>query len=221
MNPRMALCGVGLALFVGTVFSVPAGAQFFAGIDVSYTETVFRPEYSYAYDRPNSQYENTAYGVDLDVVGGYRIQPDPMFSFAVAGSLGFSDARWSLRTSDPDTHLKYSIPYRVFITLQPSVHVTERVRLFGELGGGQGYVEQKKTSDVSSRYDESTWIWGYRLGAGVGYELCPGWELALAYRHVSYEKFSYDTHLPDGTHWETVRDKPYADNVVLSLTRFW
>ena len=197
-----------------------AGQSFF-GLDLSYTETTFEPQYTFTYDRPPVGYKNIAYGTDLDLLGGYRFQLAPLFSVGVGGSLGISTAEWSTDTTDPIAHLEYRLPYRLFATVQPAVHLLNRFRLFGELGIGSGYIEEKKDSFLRSRYDESRWLWGYRLGAGIGYEFMRDTEISVAYRYTGYEDFSYQTHLPDGTHWETVTDEPYSNQVVMSLIRKW
>jgi hypothetical protein len=62
---------------------------------------------------------------------------------------------------------------------------------------------------------------GLPTGVGVGCEFADGWEATLAFRRASYEEFGYKSHLPDGIHWESIRDKPYADTVSVGLSRRW
>ena len=215
--------GFAAALALAPLALAPANAyaQFFAGAEASYAETIFRPEYDYAYDRPSSRFKDTAYGIEADLVGGYRFQLAPAFSLGLAGTLGLSDARWHKHSASSNYDLRYAMPGRAFLSLEPSFHLARQFRIFGEIGAGAGYVEQSKTSDTASRYDESRWLWGYRLGGGIGYEFLPGWECSLAFRHSAYESFGYASHLPDGTHWESIRDKPYANGYAVRLTRAW
>ena len=137
----------------------------------------------------------------------------------MGGSLGLTDARWSLYTSD--AHLVYDIPFNAFLVLEPSVQLFDRFRLFGELGGGGGYIKESKSSQESSNYDTADWVWGYRLGGGIGYEFGDDWEVSLAFRRASYDDVSYQSHLLDGTHWESISDRPYSDTVSVGLTRLW
>ncbi len=221
MRRLSGLVLLGGVLGFGVLFALPAAGQFFTALEVSYTETAFEPEYTYMYDRPNSKYKNWAYGAEFDLVGGYRFEVNPTFSLAVATSLGISTAEWSLDTTDPETHLDYKIPYRVFVALQPSIRLADNWRLFGDLGVGKGNIQERKTSPERSRYDFDEWLWGYRIGGGLAYEVREGWELSMAYRYFTYDAFRYDTHLPDGTHWETVVDEPYAHSVMLGLAKYW
>jgi opacity protein-like surface antigen len=199
--------------------ALSARAEWVTGVGVSYVETVFRPNYSFMSDRADKEYENKAYGIQADLVGGYRFRPTPKIAVGVGGSLGLADTRWSLRTSD--AHLVYDIPFTAFVVLEPSVQLLDHVRLFGELGGGGGVIKESKSSQEASRYDVDEWVWGYRLGAGIGYEFGDDWEVALAFRRTTYDEVSYKSHLPDGTHWESISDRPYSDTVSVGVTRLW
>ena len=222
--PRSAKgrCAVAAAIAALSI-ATTAPAQFFAGAGATYSETTFRPEYDFAYDRPNSSYENVAYGTELDLAGGYRIPVGPHASLGLAGSLGAGEARWSKRSETSGYHLDYRLPARAFLSLQPAWHPSPRLRVFGELGAGTGYVELVKEadSDATSRYDESRWLAGGRFGGGVAYAFADGWEIAAWYLRTAYESFRYDSHLADGSVWERIRDKPYANAFTVGLTRVW
>ena len=216
---RQAVAAAIVALSIATA----APAQFFAGAGATYSETTFRPEYDFTYDRPNSSYENVAYGTEVELAGGYRIQAGPHASLGLAGNLGFGEVRWSMHSPTSNYHLDYRLPARAFVSLQPAWHPAPRLRLFGELGAGAGYVELAKQtdSDATSRYDETRWLAGVRFGGGVAYAFADGWEIAASYLRTAYESFRYDSHLADGTTWEHIRDKPFADGFTIGLTRIW
>lgn len=221
MNHRIGLAGLVAVVAGSWLAGSPVQAQHYTRLDVGYAETTYRAEYDFAYDRPNKTYRNDAYGVEVDVVHGYRFAVSERISLGVAGSIGYTDTRWSKRTAD--YHIVYDIPAQAFVLLEPALELTSRVRVFAELGGGAGYVTEEKTATPAdeSRYDESGAAWAYRLGAGVGCMISEKWEASLAYRHTAYESFCYESHLADGTLWETVKDSPYMDSVVFSLTRTW
>lgn len=221
MNHRIGLVGFWAAVAGLSFAGATARAQQYTRLDVGYVETTYRPAYDFTSDRPNKAFYNNAYGVDVDVVHGYRFAVTEKISLGVAGSIGYSDARWSKR--DTDYHIVYDIPGQAFVLLEPALELTSRVRVFAELGGGAGYVTQEKTATPAdeSRYDDSGAAWAYRLGAGVGCRISEKWEASLAYRHTAYESLCYKSYLADGTHWETVKDSPYSDSVVISLTRLW
>ena len=224
LSSHRSLRGLNLLRILGVggfiaLSALSARAEWYTGAGASYVETVFRPSYNFTSDRADKEYENKAYGVQADLFGGYRFRPTPKIAVGVGGSLGLTDARWSLRTSD--AHLTYDIPFNAFVVLEPSVQLLDHIRLFGELGGGGGYIKESKSSQEASRYDTADWIWGYRLGGGIGYEFGDDWEVSLAFRRTSYDEVSYKSHLPDGTHWESIRDRPYSDTVSVGLTRLW
>lgn len=211
------------AVLAAMSFATVSSAQFFAGAGATYSETTFRPEYDFTYDRPNSVFEDVAYGTELDLAGGYRFRAGPSISLGLAGNLGFGESRWSMRSESSGYHLDYRLPARAFVSLQPAWHPAPRLRVFGELGAGAGYVELAKTtdSDATSRYDESRWLAGVRFGGGIAVEFAEGWEIAASYLHTAYESFRYDSHLADGSLWERIRDKPYADSFTFGLTHVW
>ena len=223
-SPRPATaCRVVAAAIAALSIATAAPAQFFAGAGATYSETTFRPEYDYTYDRPDSSYENVAYGTDVELTGGYRVQAGPHASLGLAGNLGLGTARWSMRSETGGYHLDYRLPARAFVSLQPAWHPAPRLRVFGELGAGAGCVELVKEADAdaTSRYDETRWLAGVRFGGGVAYTFADGWEIAAWYLRTAYESFRYDSHLADGTVWERIRDKPYANGFTIGLTRLW
>ena len=172
----------------------------------------FEPHYTFTGDRADRDFENRAHGAELRLAGVYDIELHERVTLGLSAYAGANDAEWTLKTDEPAS-LTYDIPYTFGICATPSISLVGGLSVFAELGIGQGLVHQEKTSPVSSHYDYEEWTTSYSLAAGLRYVLTENLSVFALYRSTTYEDFSYRTHLPDGTHHETITDEPETTTV--------
>jgi opacity protein-like surface antigen len=204
-------------LFVCAVASAADKDPVYVGAELGYARTTFVPNYRTANGDPEGAYTDQADGAVFRLLAGYRLQLSGRFALSMQGHFGFAGATWDLDTTEP-AHLEYKIPRMYGVSLLPAVRVAHRVSLCGEIGFERGYVQEQKTSPVSSSYDFSKWTSGYAVGGGAIYDLNRRVNVSLLYRHISYAWISYTSHLPDGTLWEIVRDKPTISSVNVGVS---
>lgn len=196
-----------MIMFAGICGLLTAGTTlaqgWYLGAEAGYVEHTFKVHYAYTFNETQDDYKDPAYGVMGSLVGGYRFPVMEKVSLALQGRVTTDNAEWTLTTDEP-AELTYGMPWAYSASLLPEVKLLEKLSLFGELGIGQGYFHQKKTSPVSSRYDAKEWAPAYSFGGGVRYTLCKQWQAFIQYRYTTYGKISYDSYLPDGTHWEMI-----------------
>jgi len=196
--------------------SAQAGS-FYTGAEIGYASHRFKPEYDYTYDRPNSGFVNMAYGSEIGWIGGYRFNLNDQIAAGVQGRFGINTAEWSVDTPSP-SQLNYRISPVAVISFQPDIAVTKTLSLMLEAGIGQGLIKEKKDAPSSSRYDFSDWTTGYLAGVGLKYHFVAGVSFFVMYRYMAYDKIDYQTFLPDGTHWETVSDRPSSTTISLGFS---
>jgi opacity protein-like surface antigen len=198
--------------------AAPADAGFFyAGTEIGYVETRFEPQYLYMDGSSNDRYVDPAYGQTGSVIFGYMHPLAAGLSLGLQGRISLANDEWTLYTNEP-AHLTYRIPYSYSVGLRPAIRLLDPVSVFFDAGIGQGNIQEMKESPFSSRYDINEWKLGYSAGAGIEYQLSSVWSMNLSYRYTAYEKFSYDSYLPNGSHWETVEDNPQTSVVSFGLT---
>ena len=132
--------------------------------------------------------------------------------------VGANDAEWDLFIPDEPSHLEYESPYAVFLSLVPAIRIASQVEVFGEVGVGQGYVKEEKVSPIGSSYDYSGWENAGLWGLGIRCKMSERVGVFAEYRHTRLEKFSYKSHMPDGRHWETIKDEPESEVYTIGVT---
>lgn len=201
------------------VASADAGS-FYAGTEIGYVETRFEPQYSYMDGSPNDRYLDPAYGQTGSLIFGYMHPLASGLSVGLQGRIGLSNEEWTLDTGE-SAHLAYRIPYYHSIGIRPAIRLSDSLSVFFDGGIGQGNIQEKKESPFSSRYDINEWKPGYTAGAGIEYHLSSVWSMNFSYRYTAYEKLSYDSYLPNGSHWETVEDEPQTQVFSFGLTLYF
>lgn len=177
------------------------------GVETGYVKHRFIPQYSYVSGRQNSNFTDRAYGAGLSFFGRYVIPVTAKVSLPLQCSVAVNNAEWSLDTGEP-AKIEYSLPYSGDISFLPTLTLAEKISVFLELGVGQGYIKEKKTSAVSSAYDFSKWTTNCVLGCGVNYTLNEQTNIFIKYRYLQYNSISYRTYLADGSQVETISDQP-------------
>ena len=152
------------------------------------------------------------------MLGGYRVDLQERVSLSAQARLGANDAQWNLFIPDEPSYLEYESPYAVFLSLVPAVRIAAQVEVFGEVGVGQGYVKEEKTSPTGSSYDYSGWENAGLWGLGIRCKMSDRVGVFAEYRHTRLEKFCYKSQLPDGRHWETIKDEPESEVYTVGVT---
>ncbi|WP_028325053.1 outer membrane protein [Desulfatirhabdium butyrativorans] len=201
------------------VASADAGF-FYAGTEIGYAETRFEPQYSYMDGSPNDRYVDLAYGQTGSLIFGYMRPLGAGLSMGLQGRIGLSNDEWTLYTNEP-AHLTYRIPYSYAFGLRPALRISDSLSVFFDGGIGQGNIQEKKESPFASRYDINEWKLGYTAGAGIEYHLSSVWSMNFSYRYTAYDRLSYDSYMPNGSHWETVEDEPKTQVFSFGLTWYF
>ncbi|MEW6259205.1 MAG: outer membrane beta-barrel protein [Thermodesulfobacteriota bacterium] len=189
----------------------------YMGLDVGYSETRFHPEYTYVDGSPSDTYLDPAYGQSGSLLIGYTHPVFPGLALGLQGRFGYANDTWTLDTNEP-AHLTYQIPYFYTISLRSTLQVVPPLLVFLDAGIGQGYIQERKESPTSSQYDFKEWKPGYSAGGGIEYHLTENWSMNVSYRYTAYEKISFESYLPNGSHWETIEDTPNNRMISWGLT---
>ncbi len=217
MNSQRWVLSAVIAL--GVVASKDAAAQnYYAGVEVGNEHVSFNPNYSFVSGATNRSFDNEASGTGVGVLAGYRWKVAPDFSISLQGRLSTSNADWKLDLAEPAS-LKYAIPVTAAVSLLPTFKVSEKISLFAEGGIAMGEIEERKSAVSTSRYDVKEWQPGVVAGAGMSIAVDDQWSVHIEYRRTWYNELSYDSHLANGTHVETIRDKPIQSMLRIGLIR--
>lgn len=192
-------------------------SPWYVGTELDYAALKFTPHYSYISGAPDNGYTDRAEGIEFRMLAGYGVQLNKTFSLDFQTHFGLNSAVWDLDTAEP-AHLEYKIPYTYGISLLPSARITDKASLLAEIGLEQGYIQEKKDSPVTSSYNFSRWVGGYSIGGGASYDLSRHFKVSLFYRYREYNHLSYDTHLPDGTLSEIVKDRPSIWSINIGMS---
>ena len=207
-----------IAACVLTAGAAMAG-NWYTGIDAGYIEQQYHA--SYTYTEPGhtpDKYLDHAYGVEVNMLGGYRFELHERVSLSAQVRASANDAEWNLFIPDEPSYLEYESPYAVFLSLVPAIRIVSQAEVFGELGIGQGYVKEEKVSPIGSSYDYSGWENAYVWGFGLRCKVSERVGLFAEYRHAGLDEFCYKSCLPDGRHWETVKDEPESSVYSVGVT---
>ena len=195
--------------------------QWYAGIDAGYIEAKFTPAYTFLGEvRAPSQFKDLADGTEVGLVAGYRPSTDDRLSVALQGAFSANDAEWSMDNSSAPEHIEYSIPCAYRFSVLPTLKLVHGVSFLTEMGIGQGYVKQDKTSPSATRsiYERDEWTLAYTWGAGLLARLSDRLNISVQYRRSQYGDYRISTRLGDGTPWELIQDNPVTDSYTLGLT---
>lgn len=202
-------------------FLLPLGAAaegFYGGLEVARERLRFAPEYT-VNGIPDGGFVNRATGRAGSLFAGHRWAMSPTWSLALEARLSVSDTRWRLRIPDEPASLRYDIPYSAGVTVQPTIHVSDRVSLFIEGGLALGRIQERKSGSPDSNYNERSWRPGLALGAGMNVRLGEAWSARFGYREARYREISYSSRDAGGNVVERIRDKPEQSSWYLGVLR--
>lgn len=210
------LCVVTVILL--TAWCAPVRAEgWYGGLEGGYVTHTFKVHYDYANGNPPDDYTDLAHGVQGSFVGGYQFPLAKRLSLALQGRVSHDNAEWTLHTDEP-ADLTYDLPWTYSVGLLPEIKLWKNFSLFGELGIGQGCMRFKKDSPATSHYDETEWVPAYSCAGGIRYQLAAHWQAFAQVRYTTFDKTSFDSHLPDGTKWEMIESDTSSEFYGIGLT---
>jgi opacity protein-like surface antigen len=198
---------VPLALLAG-VAPLHAREGWFVGLSGGDGKIEFEPQYHFVDGRSPRTFSDQGEGWAAGVSIGYQHEINADFSVDVAAEYIAQDAEWSYFLAFEPASFEYRIPHTVALRLSPSWEFARDWRVFADIGVARGRVEERKSAPATSNYHFDDWVNAALIGIGVGYDVNERLSLTLGYRELHYDDLSYQSHLPDGTHTETIEDSP-------------
>lgn len=219
MAIRISMVARAASLAILTLsFGAQAQNGWFGNLSLGNVETRFNPRYEFLDGSPPEKFKDETAGWAASVGGGYRHDINALFSVDIAADYIRQGTEWTLYLPAEPASLKYEIPQTLAVHVALSWAFAQDWRLFADLGLARGQVRERKTSPVNSSYRFDDWVDATMLGAGISYDLDEKTSLSLAYRQLRFDKLTYRSYLPDGTHWETIEDSPTSSIIGLGLT---
>lgn len=181
--------------------------------------TEYGPNYSFANGQAPMHYNDEKQGGAAGVGAGYRRDINARFSVDFAAEWMHQGSEWTLDLPSESASFKYGIPNVLALRVTPSWVFADRWRLFADFGLARGQVKEGKTSPVGSSYQFNDWVNASLVGAGISYDVNDKVSLGLSWRRLQFDSLGYQSHLPNGTQWESIVDEPV--NTITSLVLTW